>query len=412
MKKERKYTKEEWSWILYDVGNSAFTMLACSLVSVWFKRLAVSSGVSIADTTAYWSYVASITTIIVAIIGPICGTIADNKGCKKPIFTVALMSGVLLCAVLGFIKSWFAFLVIFILAKASYQASLVFYDSMVNDVTTPERMDDISSQGFAWGYLGSCIPFSIALVLYVLGESGTISPDLAKIGGFLVTAVWWFLVSLPLLFNFRQKYYVNVEKGAIIAAFKRLGNTLSKIAKENKKVFLFLIAFFFYIDGVNTIIDEAVMIGQFLGLDDIGLIILLLATQVVAFAFSLVFARLSKKYRTIDLLSVCIVGYLAVAIYAIFLRNLWQFAIMAFAVGMFQGAIQALSRSYYGKIIPKDNSGEYFGLYDIMSKGAAFLGTLIVGLVTQLTNSINIAVGTLAVFFALGLILIRKADRC
>ena len=154
------------------------------------------------------------------------------------------------------------------------------------------------------------------------------------------------------------------------------------------------------------------MIGQFLGLDDIGLIAMLLATQVVAFAFSLIFARLSKKYRTIDLLSVCIIGYLAVAIYAVFLNNLWQFGIMAFTVGMFQGAIQALSRSYYGKIIPKDNAGEYFGLYDIMSKGAAFLGTLIVGLVTQLTNSINIAVGTLAIFFALGLILIRKADRC
>lgn len=412
MKKENKYTKEEWSWILYDVGNSAFTMLACSLVSVWFKRLAVASGVSIADTTAYWSYVASITTIIVAIIGPICGTIADNKGYKKPIFAIALMSGVLFCAALGFIKSWFAFLVIFILAKASYQASLVFYDSMVTDVTTPERMDNISSQGFAWGYLGSCLPFSIALILYVLGESGTISQDIAKIGGFLVTAVWWFLVSLPLLFNFHQKYYVDVEKGAIAAAFKRLGNTLSRIAKENKKVFLFLLAFFFYIDGVNTIIDEAVMIGQFLGLDDIGLIAMLLATQVVAFAFSLIFARLSKKYRTIDLLSVCIIGYLAVAIYAVFLNNLWQFGIMAFTVGMFQGAIQALSRSYYGKIIPKDNAGEYFGLYDIMSKGAAFLGTLIVGLVTQLTNSINIAVGTLAIFFALGLILIRKADRC
>lgn len=411
MSKEKKFTKQEMSWILYDVGNSAFTMLACSLVSVWFKRLAVSSGVSIADTTAYWSYVASICTIIVAIIGPICGTIADNKDFKKPIFTTALMIGVLLCSVLGFVKSWFAFLVIFIIAKSSYQASLVFYDSMVTDVTTPERMDYVSSQGFAWGYIGSCLPFGIALVFYVLGESGTISPDTAKIIGFVVTAVWWLLVSLPLLKNYKQKYYVEVPKGAISEAFRRLGSTLSKIARENKKVFLFLIAFFFYIDGVNTIIDEAVMIGQFLGLDDIGLIVLLLATQVVAFVFSLVFARLSEKYRTIDLLSVCIGGYFFVAIYAIFLKSLWQFGIMAFVVGMFQGAIQALSRSYYGKIIPKDNSGEYFGLYDIMSKGASFLGTLLIGVVTQMTNSINIAVGTLAVFFLLGMIAIRAADR-
>ena len=410
-----KLTPLEKSWILYDVGNSAFTMLACSLVTVWFKSLATGQGVSETNATAYWSYAASIVTILVALIGPVCGTIADNKGFKKPIFITSLSIGVLTCVATGLISNWFAFLVVFIVSKVAYQACNVFYDSMLTDVTESDRMDTVSSHGYAWGYIGSCIPFAVALVFYMAGEGMlggfTVSPTLAKIVGFGVTGIWWFLVSVPLLVRFRQKYCVVPRKGAIAECFLRLGATLKKIVKEDKKVFYFLIAFFLYIDGVHTIIDDAVNVGTFLGLNDVGLIILLLATQVVAFAFSLVFAKLSKKYQTVNLLLVCIVGYFCVAVYAIFLKTMLQFAIMAFGVGMFQGAIQALSRSYFGKIIPPDNAGEYFGLYDIFSKGAAFLGTLVVAVVTQLTDSINLALGCLAFFFVAGFFFLRKADR-
>lgn len=414
MNEKIKLTPTERSWVLYDVGNSAFTMLSCSLITVWFKSLALNGGVSQADATAYWSYVASIVTILVAVIGPVCGTIADNKGFKKPIFTTTLAVGILTCIATGLVNNWFAFLALFIISKVAYQAGNVFYDSMLTDITTPERMDVVSSQGFAWGYIGSCIPFSVALVCYMAGEGMlggfTMDPNLAKILGFGVTGLWWFLVTVPLLKCYQQKYYVEPQKGAVKESFLRIGRTLKKIAKEDRKVLFFLIAFFLYIDGVNTIIDDAINIGTFLGLNDVGLIILLLATQVVAFAFSLLFSALSKKYSTVNLLCVCIIGYFFVSIYAIFLKTLWQFGIMAFGVGMFQGAIQALSRSYYGKIIPPDNSGEYFGLYDIFSKGASFLGTLIVGVITQLTNSINIAVGCLAFFFAAGFFFLKKAD--
>lgn len=410
-----KLTKQERNWVLYDVGNSAFTMLACSLVTVWFKSLALAGGVSQTNATAYWSYVASIVTIAVAVIGPVCGTLADNKGFKKPIFTTALFIGIFTCFATGFVTNWFAFLALFIVSKIAYQASLVFYDSMLTDVTEPDRMDVVSSQGFAWGYIGSCAPFAVALVCYMAGEGMlggfTMDPNLAKIIGFGVTGLWWLAVSVPLLSTYKQRYYVQSHKGAVLESFARIGRTLKKIVKEDKKVLFFLIAFFLYIDGVNTIIDDAINIGTFLGLNDVGLIVLLLATQVVAFAFSLVFSSLSKRYSTSTLLCVCIAGYFCVAIYAIFLQTLWQFGIMAFGVGMFQGAIQALSRSYYGKIIPPDNAGEYFGLYDIFSKGASFLGTLIVGVMTQITGSINIAVGCLAAFFAAGFFFLRKADK-
>ncbi|MCF0115558.1 MAG: MFS transporter, partial [Erysipelotrichaceae bacterium] len=186
---------------------------------------------------------------------------------------------------------------------------------------------------------------------------------------------------------------------------------IKKIFKEDKKVKYFLLAFFLYIDGVATIIDNAINVGTDLNLNTVGQVIFLLATQVVAFVFALVFSKLSEKYETGTLIKVCIFGYLCVAVYALTLTNLWQFGIMAFGVGMFQGSIQALSRAYYGKIIPAENSGEYFGLYDIFSKGASFLGSFLLGIVKALTGKITFAVGSLAIFFLLGLILFNKCDK-
>ncbi|MBR0385486.1 MAG: MFS transporter, partial [Erysipelotrichaceae bacterium] len=209
----------------------------------------------------------------------------------------------------------------------------------------------------------------------------------------------------------KQKYYVEAGGSAVKDSIIRLWTTLKTMARENKKVFYFLIAFFFYIDGVYTIIDDAVAIGTVLGLDTIGLLGILLGTQVVAWIFSLLFGKLSKKYDSILLISICIGGYTFVAIYALFMKTLMQFLFMAFVVGMFQGTIQALSRSYYGKIIPPSASGEYFGVFDICGKGAAFLGTTMMAIVTPITGSVNVAVGTLAILFVLGFIFLRKADK-
>ena len=223
--------------------------------------------------------------------------------------------------------------------------------------------------------------------------------------GFFVTALWWLGVSIPLIKNYKQKYYVEENENKIVESFKRLGKTLGHIVKHEKKVLFFLLGFFFYIDGVYTIIDEAVAIGTALGLDQVGLLVILLATQVVAFAFATLFGKLSEKYKSSDLIKICIFGYFLVSVYALFLgQSLLRFAIMAFMVGMFQGAIQALSRSYYAQIIPADNSGEYFGLYDICGKGAAFLGTTLVGVVVSKTNSVHLAVATLSVLFVFGFI--------
>ena len=410
--------KTEKAWVLYDVGNSAYTMLACSLIPIWFKELAIGTApgkITGDQATAYYSISISIVTIVVAILGPICGAIADHKDMKKIFFTSSVALGVIGCILNGFAGTWLLFLVLFVLTKIFYSASLTFYDSMLNDITTEERMDRVSSYGYAWGYIGSCIPFTIALLFYVfsggLGDSLMVmSPTMGKILGFAVTAVWWFVVTIPLIRSYRQINYVEPAKGDISRVFRKIGNTLKRIATQDKKVLYFLIAFFLYIDGVGTIIDNCINVGTDLGLPTVGQVVFLLATQIVAWIGSLVFARLSKKYDTVTLILVCIVGYFAICLYALTMTTLLHFGILAFGVGCFQGSIQSLSRSYFSKIIPAENSGEYFGLYDIFSKGASCLGSLLIGIVKDTTGSIQIAVATLAIFFALGFYFLKKAD--
>ena len=415
MKLIKGLTPEENSWVLYDVGNSAFTMLACSLIPIWFKSLAIGNGpgqISSDTATGMWALAIAIVTVAVALLGPFVGAIADHKGTRKIIFTTSVAGGCTLCILTGFATGWIIFLVLFILAKIFYQASLTVYDSMLVDVTSEERADQVSSYGYAWGYIGSCIPFLVALIFYVLGPDmlGVVSGSVSKIVGFSVTAIWWFLVTIPLIRNYKQKNYVE-GRIKVGATFKKIFATLKEIATKDRKVLLFLVAFFLYIDGVGTIIDNCINIGTDLGLNTVGQVVFLLATQVVAFGGSLVFARLSTKYDTVTLIKVCIVGYTAVCLYALFIHTIIDFGILAFMVGCFQGSIQSLSRSYYSKIIPAENSGEYFGLYDIFAKGASFLGSVVIAAVKFLGGTINIAVALLAIFFVLGFIFIHLANK-
>nr|WP_330385535.1 MFS transporter [Merdimonas faecis] len=395
-------------WILYDVGNSAFTLLVSTIIPIYFNALAGNAGISEVDYLAYWGYAASISTVIVAILGPTMGTVADTRNYKKPLFVFFMMIGVIGCAALSVPTSWIVFLVVFVIAKVGYNASLIFYDSMLVDVTTPERMDKVSSHGYAWGYIGSCIPFIISLVFVLMYESIGITMNTAMMLAFLINAVWWVLMTLPLLKNYRQKNFAAPPEHPIKDSFIRLGHTLRDIKKE-KKIFLYLLAFFFFIDGVYTIIEMATAYGSALGLDTTGLLLALLVTQIVAFPCALIFSRFSKRYETTKLIKVCIAAYTLIALFAIQLDKQWEFWFLAVMVGMFQGAIQALARSYFAKIIPAEKSGEYFGIYDICGKGASFMGTTLVGIVAQITNVANAGVAIIAVMFVIGFVLFNKA---
>ena len=405
-----KLTKLEKYWILYDVGNSAFIMLVSTIIPIYFNYLAGNAGISEVDYLAYWGYAASVATVIVALIGPILGSVADTKNYRKPLFVISVMVGVIGCAALSVPTSWIVFLAVFVIAKVGYNASLIFYDSMLVDVTTGERMDMVSSHGYAWGYIGSCIPFVISLVFVLMYEKIGITMKMAMAIAFFINAAWWLLVTIPLLRKYEQNYYVEMQKHPVRDSFKRLGHTLSSIKKE-KNIFLYLLSFFFFIDGVYTIIEMATAYGSALGLDSTGLLLALLVTQIVAFPCALIFSKLYKKYATDFLIKICILAYFGIAVFAIQLDKQWEFWLLAVLVGMFQGAIQALSRSYFAKIIPAEKSGEYFGIYDICGKGASFMGTTLVGIVAQVTNVANAGVGIIAVLFMVGFVLFHKAAK-
>lgn len=401
-----KLTSLEKKWVLYDVGNSAFTMMVSTIFPIYFNFLAGNAGISDVDYLAYWGYATSICTLLVAILGPTLGAVADTKNFKKTIFCIAMGVGVFGCILLGFLSSWIWFLGVFVLAKTGYSASLVFYDAMLTDVTEPDRMDTVSSHGYAWGYIGSCIPFVACLGIVLGGGSLGMDMQTSMILAFIITALWWLFSSVPLLRSYRQRYFAEAGEHVVRNSFQRLGRTFAELVKQ-KQIFVFLLAFFFYIDGVYTVIDMATAYGQALGLDSTGLLLALLATQIVAFPSVLIFSRIIKNVSPEKIITVCIAAYFCIAVYAYWLDSQLDFWILAVLVGMFQGTIQALSRSYFAKIIPAEKSGEYFGIYDICGKGASVLGTALVSFLSQVTGSINIGVSALSVMFLIGLVLFQ-----
>ncbi len=421
MKEKTKLTPLEKSWILYDIANSAFTLLVSTLIPIYFNALAGSAGVNEDMYLSYWGYAGSISTILVAIIAPICGTLSDRKF-KKPIFLLSMILGAVACACLGLTSHWLIFLGIFIVAKVGFHSSIVFYDSMLPEVTTEERMDNVSSMGYAFGYIGSVIPFVICLVLVLFCDSFGITMTTAMTFAFLITAAWWAVLSLPLAKQYKQTAFVAKKGNALGDTFRQLVRTFKEARKE-KHVFVYLIAFFFFINGVYTIIDMATAYGSALGLDTTGLLLALLLTQIVAFPCAILFGRLSAKYDTGLLIKICIVCYTCITAFGMFLVSLWQFWVLATLVGMFQGGIQALARSYLGKIIPAERSGEFYGLMDICGKGASFLGTTLVAVVSQATAGVelnifgitlqneNLAVGSLIILFIIGYAVFCKADK-
>lgn len=281
---------------------------------------------------------------------------------------------------------------------------------MLIDVTQEERMDQVSSYGFAWGYIGSCIPFILSLASILLLPKFGVPAPIPMTLAFIINGVWWLAWSIPLLNTYEQKYYRENKKEPIVENFRRLSKTLKDL-KNHPAILYFLLAFFFYIDGVYTIINMATAYGESLGLDSTGLLLALLVTQIVAFPASLTFSSLSTKFSTSKLISVCIFAYTLIALFAIQLDTIFEFWLLAICVGLFQGGVQALSRSYFAKIIPKDQSGEYFGLYDIFGKGASILGTFLISFLTQVTGNQSIAISSMVVLFAIGFFFFQKSAK-
>lgn len=402
MKRLMPARKLEWSWILYDVGNSAFTLLISAIMPIYFNSyLAANAGIGETTAGSYWGFATAIVTICVAVLSPIFGTLSDFKGYKRPIFLFFAVMGVIGCAALGIPMPWLVFLIVFVITKIFYSGSLVFYDAMLVDMASPARTDIVSSKGYAWGYIGSCIPFIISILIVNFSPLETaVSMPIATV----INAVWWIGFTIPLMKNYKQTHFVPRTPHAIRDNFRRLFSVFSKkSAIPNKKgIIIFLIAFFLYIDGVYTVIDMATTFGTALEFDSTQLVLALLLTQFIAFPAAIVMGKLADKVRIELLILISIVAYTGIALFAVFMNAVWQFWVLAVAVGLFQGGVQALSRSYFAKIIPADQSGCLFGILDIFGKGASFLGTLLSSIIMNTTGSANLAAIPIACLLAAG----------
>lgn len=406
----KNLTKLEKSWVLYDVANSAFTMMVSTIIPIIFKSNATNSGIALSSSTAIWSYSLSFSTLMVALLGPFLGRKADSKDKKKKYFLTVIIIGFIGCLTLGFSNLWIVYLCVFVVTKIAYSISLVFYDSMLIDITSDDRSDEISSLGYGWGYIGSCVPFIVVLLLFLKGESIGLSFYSISIISFSIVGLWWFLLSTPLLKNYQQKYFSSDTDNNFKETINGLLKTF-KIIFNNKPVFLFILAYFFYIDGVYTIIELSTTYGMDVGIGSQDLLLALLLTQVVAFPSVIIFGKLSKKIKTKSLLKICVFAYILIVLYALQLDKAIEFWILAVCVAIFQGSIQALSRSYYSRLIPKEHSNEYFGIFDIFGKGAAFSGTLIVGVITQLTKNSKFGVAGLLVLLIIGFIILNRLPK-
>ena len=406
----KKMTASERSWAFYDWANSAYTLIVVTaILPLYFKSSATQAGIDAATSTAYWGYANSFSTLIVSILAPILGTIADFKGFKKRFFIIFATLGVIFTLMLAVVPSdqWLVILICFIVTSIGFTGANIFYDAFLVDVTSEERMDRISANGYALGYVGSIIPFviSIALImtaqLNILPLSVTIASQIA----FVITALWWGFFTIPMLKNVEQRYYAERVPNPVSTSFKKLYSTFKNI-KAYKPLFIFLIAYFFYIDGVHTVINMSTAFGSDLGISSTTLLIILFMTQVVAAPFTVLFGKLGGKYSEKTMIIVGIFVYIIVCFYAYFLDSALDFWILAMLVGTSQGGIQAMSRSYFAKLVPKESSNEFFGFYSIFGKFAAIIGPLLVGVTAQYTGNTNSGVFSLVILFIIGAIIL------
>ena len=484
VKKEKRFTKKEWSWIMYDWANSVY---ATNIMAAIFPTIFVAYAGEAGDI--WWGYATSIATFLIAVLAPFLGALGDYKGMKKKLFSLSVGLGVIFTALIGFTNDWRIMLIGYVLSHIGFSASCLFYDSFLTDVTTDERMDKVFSWGYAMGYIGgSTIPFLISIaMLLILGYESAVAQKFS----ILITSVWWAFFSIPFFKNVQQEHYL--EKEHRLSVKETLGN-IGKTARDlfsYKGLFLFTIAYFCYIDGVGTIISVSTAYGTSLGLGTVGMILALLVTQIVAMPCSILFSRLAAKISARKALigaiaiyiGICIVGFYmgfslephqkayedalqteftevialeegdkegnelaekckeafraedpAAALSLLRSENEGENAIlnaseafheknhqlaiqlnkavsfstilfwgMAVLVGTVQGGIQAVSRSYFGKLIPKERSNEFFGFFDIFGKFASVLGPFLYSTIAAWTGRSSYGVLCLIALFLVGL---------
>lgn len=401
----------EKSWMMYDWANSAYSVvITTAIFPIYFKSVATEQGVEAVNSTAYLAYTVSIATLILAILGPVLGAVANYEGMKKKLFFTFFTIGSASTFSLALVPSdnWLLLLILYIFTAVGFHGANIFYDSFLVDVTTYERMDYISAKGFGLGYIGSTIPFLMSIIIIISAQMEwiSLSTSTASRLAFVITALWWATFTIPMLRHVTQLSGLPKPPKVVKASFQTTWSTLKQIP-QYRHVFIFLIAYFFYIDGVGTIIAMSTAYGTDLNISATTLLIVLFVTQLVAAPFAILYGRLAKKHGPKRMLYVGISVYIIVCIYAFFLKTALDFWVLAMLVATSQGGIQSLSRSYFAQIIPKEKASEFFGFYNIFGKFASIMGPILVAVTAQLTGSSSYGVFSLAILFIIGGILLK-----
>ena len=405
-----KYTKLERNWVMYDVGNSALVLLNTSIVPIYFN--AINTGASAAELVSAWANAQTVASLVVALLMPVLGSLADYAGNKIKFFIGFFLTGLVLCFAQAIPMGALPFLVAYVVCTIGLNSSMTFYDAMLTDVTTDERMDMVSSSGYAWGYVGSTIPFIVCFAL-IFGGPALLGLDtmLCTRLSFVITGAWWLAFTVPLIRTYRQRFGKERGEGETLGkicanTFSGLAKTMRSIAKD-RTLIVYMLAFFFYVDGVHTVISMATSYGAALGIDSTQLVLALLVTQFVAFPSAIAYGKLAGRFGTLRMIIAAVVAYCGIVLFAAFaLKTATEFWILAILVGLFQGGIQALSRSYFGKLVPKERSNEYYGFFDIFGRYASVMGTFLVSVITAATSSANLGVLSIGILLVVGLVLL------
>lgn len=407
--------KKVFAWALYDWANSAFATTVMVVFFPLFFKQYLTAGQDASVSTAWLAYANGASSFVLAIMAPWLGALADRSNAHVRFLMAFTAIGVIPTAMLAFVGpgNWLTAALIFAVASLGFWGGLIFYDSMLIKVAPPRRIDSVSGFGYALGYLGGALLLTVNVLMFAKPAMfGLENPEAAIRASFISVAVWWTLFAIPIFRTFPQPQgRAPVGAGrALREGFDELVRTFKEVRKY-RAVILFLLAYWMYIDGVNTIMKMAVDYGLALGFPADSLISGILMIQFIGFPATLLFGALGDRISPLVGIFVGIGVYCLVTFYAVVMTDVSEFYLMAAAIGCVQGATQAMSRSYYGRLIPRDRAGEFFGFYNMMGKFAAVLGPLLMGTTALLTGSSRMAILSVAILFAGGAIMLVIAAR-
>ena len=406
--------KSAYGWAMYDWANSAYsTTVMAGFFPVFFKQF-WASGMSVNESTFWLGFANAAAGLLVAVMAPVLGAIADQGSLKKRMLLAFAILGVLMTAALFLVVqgAWLMAMMLYIFGAIGFSGSNVFYDALIVDVAEERSLDRVSSLGYALGYIGGGLMFAVCVVMTINPEwFGLMDKSEAVRLSFLFVALWWGAFTAPLLLTVHERGEAErvMWRRSVSAGWKQFVGTFRHI-RQLRVVFLFLAAYFLYIDGVGTIVRMAVDYGLSLGFQSGVLIKSLLLTQFVAFPAALVWGRIAEAWSAKESILVCIAVYIGICIWGVNMESSRDFYLLAAAIGLVMGGIQALSRSLYARLIPVEQSAEFFGFYNMLGKFAAVLGPLMMGAASMLSGSARLSILVIILLFAAGALLLYRVN--